>query len=420
MKRLLALADQARPAPFAVFLLLLLALRDWQNLLRPMFYAEDGLVWYEQAYTQGWASLANQEGGYLNTVQRLVAMATQPLPLAWAPLLFNLAAYAMMAGVALLLVSPRLDAAWPQRGARRLFAVLFVLMPAAHETAGILTNMHWYLAPFAFLVLASAAPANPSQRLLDAAVLLLSGLSGPFCVFLLPFALHQWLHRRDGVHALRLGLTAAAAVTQLLCLYTVGGGRAVGPLGATPSLFFQIIALIPLHAEMGARVTQLFAATEIWRIPGVGIAIGVLALAAGGAGWRLGTPLLRHFLLFSMLMLAGALYKPLIDLELEQWPIMAFQPPAGGRYYLFPMIAWSGVLFAMAARGGPALKRCAVDLLAVTCLIAIPLDLTLRQRGNDYEAFQAAARAFDAAAPGSRGEFPVRPAFLRHLVLVKK
>ena len=419
MKRLLALAEQVRPTPFALALLLLLAVRDSQNLLRPEFYAEDGPIWYAQAYTQGWASLANPEGSYLNTAQRLVAIVSQPLPLAWAPLLFNLCAFAAMAGLALFLVSPRLDAAWPQRGARRLFAILFVLMPAAHETVGILTNMHWYLALFAFLVLASAAPVNLAQRLLDAAVLLLSGLSGPFCVFLLPLAFHRWLRARDGAHALRLGLTVATAATQLLCLYTVGGGRMVGPLGATSSLFFYIVALIPLHAEVGARLIHFFAATEIWRASGIGIVVGLAGLAAGGAGWRLGTPLLRHFLLFSALMLAGALYKPLVDIHQAQWPLMAFQPPAGGRYYVFPMLAWWGVLFALAARGGPTLKRCAADLLVLTCLVAIPLDWAVWQRDN-YETFQAAAQAFDAAAPGTRAEFHIKPAFAQPLVLLKK
>src|ERR1700691_139936 len=55
-------------------------------LTHAQFYAEDGAVWYAQAYNSGWLhSLTLPEGGYLNTLQRLGAGLALLVPLRWAP-----------------------------------------------------------------------------------------------------------------------------------------------------------------------------------------------------------------------------------------------------------------------------------------------------------------------------------------------
>jgi hypothetical protein len=77
-------------AGFAIDLLLIF-LRDPSLFTRPQFWAEDGKVWYAQAYNQGWLhSLTQPLGGYLNTLQRLGAGAALLVPFRWAPLVMAL------------------------------------------------------------------------------------------------------------------------------------------------------------------------------------------------------------------------------------------------------------------------------------------------------------------------------------------
>jgi hypothetical protein len=417
MNRLVAWAGTSAFLP--PMLILLLAVRDSQNLLRAEFYAEDGLVWYAQAYEQGLASLLIPVGGYLNTVQRLVALAAQPLPLAWAPTLFNLFAWLVQAGLVLFLVSARMEQAWPQRGARVLFAGLFALMPAAQETFGILTNVQWYLALFAFLILASTPPRGAAGALLDAAVLVLGGLSGPFCLFLLPLAWQQWRDARDRTRRTRFALILLAALLQAACVVLAGRNQQGWPLGAAAALFFKIVALIPLQAEFGLRVVSHLVQWPQWQVPLVTTAIGLWALAMFAAGWIAGPRLLRQFLLFCLLMFAAALYKPAINETLEQWPLIADRPPAGGRYFLFPLLAWWGVLFCLAAQASASIKRPALLLLSATCLIAIPLDWP-RWHPDLADEFQARARAFGQAPAGARLEVQTKPYWTPPMRLIKK
>ncbi len=58
--------------------------------LHPQFFAEDGWVWYQQAYNLHWLrSLGIAQAGYLQTLPRLVAGVTLLLPMQWAPLIMN-------------------------------------------------------------------------------------------------------------------------------------------------------------------------------------------------------------------------------------------------------------------------------------------------------------------------------------------
>ena len=65
----------------------LVVLRKPDVLNNPQFYAEDGAVWYADAYNLGWLrALTIPDGGYLNSLQRLVAAISLLVPLRYAPL----------------------------------------------------------------------------------------------------------------------------------------------------------------------------------------------------------------------------------------------------------------------------------------------------------------------------------------------
>ena len=73
----------------AVFGLVLIALfsRCPSRITHAQFYAEDGTIWFAQAYNGGWLhSLVLPQTGYLNTMPRLGAGLALLFPLRWAPL----------------------------------------------------------------------------------------------------------------------------------------------------------------------------------------------------------------------------------------------------------------------------------------------------------------------------------------------
>src|ERR1700735_3137423 len=76
----------------AAFLAALLAVfsRLPGAFLHPQFFAEDGWVWYQQAYNLHWLrSLTIPQAGYIQMLPRLVAGVTLLFPMQWAPMLMN-------------------------------------------------------------------------------------------------------------------------------------------------------------------------------------------------------------------------------------------------------------------------------------------------------------------------------------------
>jgi hypothetical protein len=67
-----------------------------------------------------------------------------------------------------------------------LLASLYLLMPNTAELHANVTNSQWYLALAAFLIVISDAAPNRIWKAFDNVLLLLSGLSGPFSIFLTP------------------------------------------------------------------------------------------------------------------------------------------------------------------------------------------------------------------------------------------
>ncbi len=66
-------------------------------ILNAQFFAEDGKLWYADAYRFGLRSLLFPADGYLHTVARLTALVTLIFPFSIAPLVMNLCAITFQA-----------------------------------------------------------------------------------------------------------------------------------------------------------------------------------------------------------------------------------------------------------------------------------------------------------------------------------
>src|SRR6202453_4376255 len=109
-------------------------------LLHPQFFAEDGWVWYEQAYNLHWLrSLEIAQAGYMQTFPRLVTGVALLFPMQWAPLIMNLAGAVVQALPVSALLSRRC-APWGPLRLRLLMAALYLAIPNAPEIHIGLTN----------------------------------------------------------------------------------------------------------------------------------------------------------------------------------------------------------------------------------------------------------------------------------------
>jgi len=408
-----------RPPPALVWLAgaAILVLRQPAALLRANFWGEDGWNWYPEAYAAGWRCLAWPHTGYLQTAPRLVALATQPFPLAWAPTLFAAVAIAAQAMPGAFLLGRRMDAEWPSVPGRVLFALLYAALPNSFEVSANLTNTQWHLAVLAFLVVASTPVRNWTGGSFDTAVLVLFGVSGPFCVFLLPVAAWTWVRQRTGQRFRRLAVVAGCCALQGACLIaTMGATRSTAPLGAGVVRLARIVAAqIVLGPLLGTRIGRHLADSTAWGWSAVPVSIALAGLAlAVVALWR-GPSLLRMAAVASAGLFAAALAHPQVNLTEPQW-LMMTHPGTGQRYYFVPMLVWIGVLLTLARAREQALR---IPALALLLLAALGIAGDWNPPKMTATDFVAKARAFADAPPGARMEFPLHPPGVSPMVLVK-
>ena len=311
--------------------------------LHPQFFAEDGWVWYGQAYNLHWLrSLGIAQAGCLYIFPRLVAGISLLFPMQWAPLIMNFAGAVIQALPVSALLSSRCSPWGPLR-VRMLMAALYIAVPDAPEIHVVLTNAVWHLALLQALLAFSLPPLSWRGRVSDILLFGIGGLTGPFCILLLPAVVAYWWFRRQRWTLVVLALMFAGALIQALnILQTVRSPGA--PLGPTPLRLLRIIAgSIFIDSMVGTggpnlRVLFLFAA-----------AIGGLFILVWG--WRSAPLAVRLYTAFAIIVLMAVLRDPLLlPSNTPRWEMLA--NAMGIRYWFLPslMFLWCAVWCASAGR----------------------------------------------------------------------
>ena len=205
-------------------------------LLHPQFFAEDGWVWYEQAYNLHWLrSLFIPQAGCLYIFPRLVAGVSLLFPMQWAPLIMNFAG-AMIQALPVSALLSRRCSPWGPLPVRMLMAALYIAIPDAPEIHVVLTNAVWHLALLQALLAFSLPPLSWRGRVSDIILFGIAGITGPFSILLLPAVVAYWWFRRQRWTLVVLALMFAGAVIQgMSILHTV---RTRAPLGCDPTPSF--------------------------------------------------------------------------------------------------------------------------------------------------------------------------------------
>ncbi|MBM2811609.1 MAG: hypothetical protein HW416_2368, partial [Chloroflexi bacterium] len=299
------------------------------------FWAEDGKFWYADAHLIGpvHAALLPRDG-YFQTISRLTAALSLLFPLGAAPYVFNIVAMFVQAAPAVLLVSPRMAPVIPSTTARWLLAFFYLAIPNSGEIHVNITNAHSHLALLAAMIILSARGESMRARAFDVGVLLLSGVSGLYCILLAPIAALTWNSRRTRWGLTMVLVVAAMATVQIVSLAVAPDTRVGGPLGPSIEGLARVVGGQVVLGTMIGTVGYRWIIEE-----GYGW-LPLLASAVGAAVFVYGaicaTRELRLFMLFAALVLAGALADPQVTATTpSRWNLLAI-PDVGTRYYFLP------------------------------------------------------------------------------------
>ena len=166
---------------------LLLFQRHTHVLIGANFWAEDGTIFYAQMHNEGLISFFYPYAGYMHLIPRLTVLFALPFGVINGPYVVNFIALLLHTLPVLFLFSERFD--FIGTAYKFFLAAYYILMPNAGETLGNIANIQWHMALMLLMILAADPPKNFMQRFYDILILIISGLSGPFIIFLIPFFL---------------------------------------------------------------------------------------------------------------------------------------------------------------------------------------------------------------------------------------
>ena len=381
-------------------------------VFRAQFYGEDGHVWFADAYNLGWApALLHTWSGYFQTFPRIAAAFALLLPLALVPLFFNLIAILVQALPISLLLCSR-SAAWGSLKFRAMLAGIYLVLPNTEQMSCGITESLWFLALCAFLVLVASAPTTAAGWSFDIFILLLCGLTGPFCIFLLLISLCLAEKNRDRRHWALVGMLTVLSMAQAWALMHLASSgdpfdhRLTGlkVMGPTPALFARILAsqiyLGTLLGGNGFGANPGLVPTLVFTCIAIaGTALVVYCFVKASVEMKL-------FLAFASMPFAAALISCTGNLPpgIAVWSL--FAASGGIRYWFFPTLAFAWtILWCFEVRRGT-LRTVAAGLL---CLMCVGVLRDLRHPAFRDVQFAEHAKRFEAAPVGSVVTIPENP-----------
>src|SRR5271165_1590961 len=389
---------------YAVLIVAAIISRRPDALLHPQFWAEDGAVWFMDAYNSGAIhALSVPIGGDFQTFPRLAAAIALVFPLSLAPLVMNILAIFVQALPPTFLLTERFAYLGSQR-IRLLMSFLLLAVPTSFEVHANVSNSMTFLALLAFLVLVAEPPQTKAWCTFDILVVCLSGATGPFSVFLLPIAILMFWFRRRPWTGVLVGIECCAATVQgLTILRTAAILRSPAPLGATPMLLLRIV---------GGQiiVSPLLGMEFLFAHPGAANVICAVSFACALLllvyVFRRSPLELRLLGIFSISLLAAALRKPQVSLTQPQWQFLIF-PGIGGRYWLIPVVSFLWIYVWMLGRERPVVVR-AIGALAVAAALCTGVVYWRYQPFANLD-FPKYAHEFQHVPAGQDFAIPINP-----------
>jgi len=410
-------------AVFATAFLIIFSRRP-DALLNPQFFAEDGAFFYRDAYQLGLHSLLLTYGGYLHVLLRLTALLTLLFPFAWAPLLMNLAGMTLQVLPVNIFLSSRFSNI--RLPIRLLAGFAYLALPNCFEIHVTATNLQSHQALLTCLLLLAQPAKNRFWKFFDGITIVLTSLSSPAGILLLPVGALMWWYRQEIWSAACCGFllpgTAIQSISVLLHWharqvphYGFTGGPVLngGPVGANFHYFAGIFGRQIFVSSLLGLNSQNWLLQFHWIF-----AIEALSCAVGFGflfyALRTAPIELKLFILFAYAVLALELLNPLAGSpDHPQWYWLNV-PGCGNRYYFIPMLAFlASVSFVAIRKKSPRMLRCFAALLLALLPIGMCRDFRYAPF-IDFE-FKLFAQKFQTVAPGTKVPIPINPGWLMEL-----
>lgn len=387
----------------------------------PQFWAEDGKLWFAGAYDVGAEALFRPYAGYLQTLPRFIAAAAVGLDLGFihAALLFNLIGIALQAAPAAFFMSRRFELAVPRRWVRAVLGLVYLGIPS-YELEVTITNAQWHLAILAVLVLIAHPSRRVGWRAFDISVLVLCGLTGPFCVLLLPVAVARlvtwpaWRRWYAAVSGVVLLTAVAQAWTFLHTIRTPG--QVLGADLRTLILIISDRVILPGSFAEEAH-TGVYTAGMHHGLLLAALIVAGAAVVGGLALWR-GNAALRLFVLFSAAIAAAGLLSPSVSSSraTTAWALLSVTNGAT-RYFIAAELAWVACVVWTVSRVPMRWLRWTIASVVAACFM---VGLVSQWRYPPYVDDHPAAyeSQLRAAAPGTTLTIPLNPNWA--MVLVRR
>lgn len=391
------------------------------------FFAEDGAVFYRDAYQYGLHSLLLTYSGYFHTLLRLVALFAQLFPFSWAPLIMNFIGITVQVLPVNALLSSRFSQiAFPLR---LLAGFTYLALPNTFEIDANVTDVQWHLALLACVLLLALPARNRGWKVFDAIVLVLTSLSSPMGILLVPVAAVLWWKRRNTWSATTLGLLSPGAVLQVLTVLLHWQGRQTPHIDLAGAVVFNWgsngVTFSRFAAILGRQVffsSLLGLNTQNWLLQLEGLhTLEAIATFVGLAfllyGLFSGPIELKLFTLFALAVLTLGLVNPLAGPpDRPQWHWLC-TPGCGNRYYFLPMLAFLASLLWVASRAAYASPLRSLRGFAVVLLLLLPIGIYQDWRYPAFRNFnfQTYADQFEHAPSGTKVIIPINPGWLMEL-----
>jgi hypothetical protein len=342
-------------------------------LLHAQPWAEDGVIWMKGIYEGGfWNSIFYPANGYYQTISRITYGIGLLFGLSKAPLVANIIAILIRCFFVLYVLSDRMK--FIALRYRVLFVLYFLLMPNIAEAYVNVTNAHWYLSLYLLLVVISDDASTTSWKVHDFILLIISSLSGPFVIFIAPCLILKRISQNNGLKNAILNIKpfdifmAACCLIQIAAILTsADGSRSHAPLGASFSVLSNLISYRIVGGSIfdNGMISSMALMTPLNICIFIFLVIVTLTLFVK-EGWRF-----KSAVIFPTLMIGFALAKPMMSLDLPQWP--TFLIPGGGeRYFIITNIAFFSLIIFICSKLDKHTRNLSILLPVALIVLMIP------------------------------------------------
>jgi glycosyltransferase involved in cell wall biosynthesis len=228
----------------------LFILRRPTGLASPVFFAEDGTIFFKDAIERGWGAVFEPYNGQFFLLQRVVASLAAPLPISVQPAVYA----AVAAAAAVISCGFVLSSRWriPVSPNMRVLCLLALLCaPGIGETYLVLANAHWWMGIGLVLLGMFYDPVSRKLKAGEVAFTALTALSGFAALYCLPSLAVRALRNRSRHSVLLLGVAVAGVLVQVGFLLASSRRGNIAGMAQPVSALLVLIKRVPAMAALG-------------------------------------------------------------------------------------------------------------------------------------------------------------------------